>query len=222
MALFTAKSQALQAPAAPNLPLAPMESPDRLYLDQLNNVLRLYFTQMSSIVSTVAGDEGGQYLSFPFGSFYDSTTQTAAATSTAYAVKFGTTDLTNSVVVQTDGSNLTKVVVDESGIYNFAFSLQLQKASANKKDAWIWPRINGVDVPNSATKVTLSGSGAAVVAAWNFFLSLTAGDYVQLMWAVEDTGIQILYEGATAFCPAIPSAILTVNFISFIPANPSA
>ena len=211
----------INAPAAPNLPLAP-EAYNRPYADQLNNTLRLYFNQMSNVLNLVVGNEGGQYLSFPYGAFQDNTTQTAAATSTAYAVIWGETDTSNSVVVATDGTNLTRVTVDETGLYNFAFSLQLVKASANSKNAWIWPRINGVDVPKSATKVTLAGNSAAVVAAWNFFLNLTANDYVQLMWAVEDTDIQILHEAATAFCPEIPSAILTVNFISVPPANASA
>ena len=211
----------INGPAAPNLPLAP-DTYNRPYADQLNNTLRLYFNQMSNVLNLVVGNEGGQYLSFPYGAFQDNTTQTAAATSTPYAVKWGETDTSNSVTVATDGANLTRVTVDETGLYNFAFSLQLVKSSANSKNAWIWPRINGVDVPKSATKVTLAGNSAAVVAAWNFFLNLTANDYVQLMWAVEDTGIQILHEAATAFCPEIPSAILTVNFISVPPANASA
>jgi hypothetical protein len=181
----------------------------------------LYFNQLQGTLSTLVGNEGGQYLSFPYGSFYDVTTQTAASINTGYPIKFGTTATTNSVVVQSDGANLTKIEVDETGIYNFAFSLQLQKASANKKDVWVWFRINGVDVPNSATKVSLAGSSAASVAAWNFFMNLTALDYVQLMWAVEDTGIQILYEAATVFAPAIPSSILTVNFVSIPPTNSS-
>lgn len=209
------------APKAPNLPLA-TETYQRQYMDQLNNVQRLYYNQVSNVLALLTGNEGGQYLSFPYGSFYDTTTQTAVATSTAYPVKFGTTDISNSVTIASDGTNLTRITVDESGVYNFAFSLQLIKSSANSKNAWIWPRINGVDVPNSATKVTLGGNSAAVVAAWNFFLDLTAADYVQIMWAVEDTGIEILYETATAFCPAIPSSILTVNFISVPPTNTSA
>ena len=126
------------------------------------------------------------------------------------------------MVVEADVAlNLTKVVVDETGVYNFAFSLQFQKTTANAKSVWVWPRVNGDDVLKSATKITLSGNSAAAVAAWNFFLSLTAGDYFQLMWAVEDTGIQILHEAATGFCPEIPSAILTVNFISLPPTNSS-
>jgi hypothetical protein len=211
----------LLTPAQPRMPVAPVEYSQR-YGDDLTNVLRLYFTQLQNVFSAITGNEGGQYLSFPYGSFLDTTTQTAAVINTAYPIKFNTTSLSNSVVVQNDGSsNPTKLVVDETGVYNFAFSLQLQKASASKKDVWLWPRINGVDVPNSATKVSLAGSSAASVAAWNFFLNLTSKDYVQLMWAVEDTGIQILYEAATAFAPAIPSVILTANFISLPPTNSS-
>ena len=183
----------INAPAAPNLPLAP-EAYNRPYADQLNNTLRLYFNQMSNVLNLVVGNEGGQYLSFPYGAFQDNTTQTAAATSTAYAVIWGETDTSNSVVVATDGTNLTRVTVDETGLYNFAFSLQLVKASANSKNAWIWPRINGVDVPKSATKVTLAGSSAAAVAAWNFFVSVNDGDYLELYWMPSGSGVQLLSE----------------------------
>lgn len=208
----------LRAPSVPVLPHASVEYAQQ-YQDQHNGVLRLYFNQLNNVVSTLVGNEGGQYLSFPYGAFQDNTTQTAAAINTPYAVIWGETDYTNSVTVVTDGSHLTRVKVDETGIYNFAFSLQLQKASSSAKNVWVWPRINGANVPKSATKITLVGNSAATVAAWNFFLGLTAGDYVQLMWAVDDTGIQILHESATAFCPEIPSAILTVNFVSIPPAS---
>lgn len=207
----------INPPKAPNLPLAP-NAYERQYADQTNNALRLYFNRLDNAIGLLVGNEGGQYLSFPYGAFQDNTTQTAAVINTPYAVILGTTDYSNSVRVVTDGTNLTRITVDETGIYNMAFSLQLQKTTATAKNAWIWPRVNGVDVPDSATKVTLQGSSAAVVAAWNFFLSLTAGDYVQLMWAVNDTDITILHESATAFCPEIPSAILTMNFVSLPPA----
>ena len=211
----------LNAPQITNLQFA-TPTYERQYVDQLNNSFRLYFKNMTNIVSTLIGNEGGQYLSFPYGAFQDNTTQTAAATSTAYAVKLGTTDFTNSVVVKNDPSgNPTYIVVDETGVYNLAFSLQLQKTTANKKSAWIWIRVNGTDVADSATRVALQGNSAELVAAWNFFLNLEANDYVQLMWAVEDTGITILHEAATAFCPAIPSVILTMNFISVPPTNSS-
>ena len=209
----------LIAPKPPNLPLAVAQY-DRQYQDQLNNILRLYFNQTSGTLASIVGNEGGQYLSFPYGAFLDTTTQSAVATSTPYAVTFNTTTSTNSVRV--DPNVTSHLIVDEEGLYNFAFSLQLVKTTASTGFVWVWPRINGVDVANSATKVTLAGSNAAAVAAWNFFLLLNAEDYVQLMWAVDDTHSNILYEAATGFCPAIPSAIMTVNFVSVPPTNASA
>lgn len=212
----------LQAPQAPNLPLATVEY-DQQYQDQLNNILRLYFNRLSGVVTTIVGNEGGQYLSSPYGTFYDTTEQTAAAINTPYAVEFNTTDLTNSVTVRNDLSgNPTELVVDEGGIYNFMFSLELAKSSASAGDVWIWYRVNGNDAPNSATKITLSGSAAAAVASWNFFVDMQAGDYFQLMWAVDNTNSKIIYQAATAFCPAVPSVIMTVNFVSVPPSNQSA
>lgn len=206
----------INPPKAPNLPLAP-NTYERQYGDQVNNALRLYFNRLDNAIGLIVGNEGGQYLSFPYGAFQDNTNQTAAAIDTPYAVILGTTDYSNSVRVVTDGTHLTRITVDETGIYNMAFSLQFQKTSSNAKNVWVWPRVNGVDVPDSATKLTLQGSSAAAVAAWNFFLNLTANDYVQLMWAVNDTDIVILHESATGFCPEIPSAILTMNFVSAPP-----
>lgn len=209
----------LIAPAAPNLPLAPTDYTSG-YQDALTNVLRLYFNQISNTLQSLVGNEGGQYLSFPYGAFYDTTTQAAAVANTPYAVAFNSTTSSNSVRIS--AADTSKLVVDEIGLYNFAFSLQLVKSSASAGYVYVWARVNGADVPNSATKVHLSGSNAAAVAAWNFFVALQAGDSFQLMWAADNTSSSILAEAATAFCPAIPSAILTVNFVSLQPTNTSA
>lgn len=99
------------------------------------------------------------------------------------------------------------------GYFNFQFSLQLSKASGGAAYAWIWPRINGVDVPDSNTKVAIQGTTAELVAAWNFVLPLNANDKFQLMWATDD-GVTLLKEAANAFSPAIPSAILSATFVS--------
>jgi hypothetical protein len=89
--------------------------------------------------------------------------------------------------------------------------LQLVKASSSSKHVYIWYRVNGVNAANSATKVTLAGSDAAVVAAWNFVVELNAGDYFELVWSTDDTGCQIVALGASAPVPAVPSVILTVT-----------
>jgi hypothetical protein len=105
----------------------------------------------------------------------------------------------------------TRLTVAADGVYNFQFSAQLDKTSSSKKDVWIWARINDVDVPDSATKITLAGSSAATVAAWNFVYQLSASDYFELMWATDDVDCYMPSEPASAFVPSIPAIIMTVT-----------
>lgn len=150
-----------------------------------------------------------EHVDFPrYGTFYDTTTQTAAAINTAYPVTYNATDLTRGVYI---GSPTSRIYVDRPGIYNFQFSLQLNKTSASAKSVWIWARINGVDQTNSATKVTLAGTSAAAVAAWNFVYSMAAGSYFELVWSTDDTGCQITAAPAVSPYPAVPSVIMTVT-----------
>lgn len=146
--------------------------------------------------------------SLRYGTFHDTTDQSAVSPNTAYAITFDTTDLSAGVF---RGTPTSRIYVDRPGAYNFQFSAQVASTSAAAKTVYFWPRKNGVDVVNSATKLTLSGSGVAYVAAWNFVLRMNAGDYFQLMWATSDINVQILADPATAFCPSIPSAVLTVS-----------
>jgi hypothetical protein len=104
----------------------------------------------------------------------------------------------------------SRLTVSADGVYNFQFSCQLDKTSATAKSLYIWPRINDVDVTNSATEVTLAGSNAATVAAWNFVYNLSANSYFELMWSAEDTGCIMPASAAAAPVPAIPAIIMTV------------
>jgi hypothetical protein len=70
-----------------------------------------------------------------------------------------------------------------------------------------------VNVPDSATKITLAGASNAYVASWNFVVSLTAGDYFELYWQTTNTNVSILAATASGHIPAIPSVILTVTSI---------
>jgi len=195
---------------APRLPSAPVEY-NAQYQEQFMNILRLYFNQLDNLTGVLIGDNGGRFLRLPYGSFSDSTTQTAAATGTAYAVTFNTTEYSNGVAVSTPTS---RILITDPGYYNFQFSLQLDKSSGATGHTYIWPRINGTNVPRSASEVAIQGAAAENIAAWNFVLEMQAGQYFELMWSVDDTNIQIKAVAAAAPVPAIPSAILTVTFVS--------
>ena len=76
----------LRFPAAPNLPLAPQQW-DARYQEQLNNVLRLYFNQLSGLLQELGSDQGGYHISFPSGAFHQdgNTTLTSAMTNVSTA-----------------------------------------------------------------------------------------------------------------------------------------
>lgn len=146
-----------------------------------------------------------------FGSFYDTTTQTAAVINTAYEVTFNTT-VTSFAINR--GTPSSRIYVPDTSVYDVQFSLQVDKTSGGAGLIYVWPRIDGVDVPDSASRARIKDNNDETVLAWNFMLDMQGGSYFELMWAVDSTSIQLLAEPATAFCPGIPSAILTVSEVS--------
>ena len=143
-----------------------------------------------------------------YGSFYDTTDQTAAVINTAYGMTFNSTDLSRGVYI---GSPTSRVYVDTANVYNIQFSAQLINAAGGAHNAWIWLRKNGTDVTNSATVLRVEGNNTEAVAAWNFLLAMNAGDYFELMWEVSDVSLTLHADAASAVHPAIPSVILTVT-----------
>jgi hypothetical protein len=143
-----------------------------------------------------------------YGSFYDTTTQTAAAINTAYAMTFNTSDLSYGV---TRGTPTSRIYVDTPNVYNVQFSAQLDMTSGGTALVWIWLRKNGVNVPDSAGQTRIQGNDSEILAAWNYLVQLNAGDYVEIMWEVDNTAVIILAEAASAVHPSVPSVILTVT-----------
>ena len=151
-----------------------------------------------------------------YGSFYSTTTFTPLAINTAYALTC------NGTYARADGSALTygvyigtptsRIYVDNTATYNFQFSAQIKNTAGGTKRVYIWPRVNGVNVADSATEITLTGtSNDASVAAWNFVLNLQAGDYFELIYSADSTSVSFPYVAASSPVPAIPSVIMTVT-----------
>jgi hypothetical protein len=189
----------------PNLPVAPTDYQVR-YQDQLTNILRLFFSQIANRVNSPTAHA----------SYFDTTTQTNPV---ADAVNLFTY---NSVVTQQAvirGVPTSRIFVAQTGIYNFQFSAQLDKTGGSASAVYIWPRINGVNLPDSATKIVIDGPNNEIVAAWNFVLVLEANDYFELAWQSSDTNVVIPYVAATGNIPAIPSIIMTVTWVSNYESN---
>ena len=142
-----------------------------------------------------------------YGSFYDTTTQLGTTINTAKAITFNTTDLSNGVYI---GSPTSRIYVDTPGIYNYDMSFQLDKTSGGVGNFFIWFRLNGVDVANSASYIQIQGNNAEIFSSLNYFFDLNAGDYVEIMFSVSDLSVELAAFAAAAPVPAIPSIILTV------------
>jgi hypothetical protein len=184
----------------PNLPVA-LRQYDQRGMEQFNNVLRLYFNQVSNRINAPT----------PHASYFDTTTQTNPVANTVNLFTF------NSVVSDyevTRGTPTSKIYVANTGVYNFQFSAQLDKSGGSASAVYIWPRINGVNVPDSNTKIVIDGPNNEIVAAWNFVLVMEANDYFELAWESADTDVIIPYVAATNNRPAIPSIILSVVWVS--------
>ena len=143
-----------------------------------------------------------------YGSFYDTTTQIATVINTATAITFNTTDLSNGVFI---GSPASRIVVDSEGIYNFDTSFQIDKTSGGVAEFYFWFRLNGVDVPDSASQIRIQGNNAEIFSSLNYFFDLKANDYIELIFSVSDLSVELKSFVAGAPVPSIPSIILTVN-----------
>lgn len=187
---------------APNLPLAPTEYQQR-YQDQLNNVLRLYFDQVDNFVNGPR----------PYGVFYDTTTQTNPVADTENLVTYNTIAESHGVTVD-NGAPDSKIYVAQAGVYNFQFSVQLDKTGGGASAVYIWFKYNGSSIADSATKIVIDGPNAEVVPAWNYMLSMRQNDYFQLAWSSPDTNVVLAAAAASAPVPAIPSVIMTVSWVS--------
>jgi len=135
-----------------------------------------------------------------------STDQTAALINTAYALTF-TQDLAEGI---TSGTPASRLVVDEAGQYSVTYSMQMASTSASTVRMWFWVRINGTDIPKSAMENTLHQNGSTLVVTKSSILQLSAGDYIEVMWATNSTNGYLEAVAATAFAPATPSATISM------------
>lgn len=170
-----------------------------------------------SLIFFVPVTDAAEADSAPYGAFQDSTDQTAANTTTAYAVTLNTTDYSNGVYL----SNSSRMNVRNYGVYNIQFSIQFKNTTNDTQDADVWFRKNGTDVSASNSRFSLparksSGDPSHLIAALNFFLELQASDYVEIMWRVSDVGVSIEHYGTSTSPtrPSVPSVIATMQYIA--------
>lgn len=159
-----------------------------------------------------------------WGLFFDTTTQTAANTTTAYPVNFNNTDPASTGVSIVSSNQITFAL---GGTFNLQYSLQAVNADTQIHEVNVWIRKNGVDIADTNSRYAITSSHGGVdgytILAINYVLQLAAGDYIQLMWQPESTQVTIstLPAGTTPTTPVAPGAIFTATQVTYTQLGPT-
>jgi hypothetical protein len=145
-----------------------------------------------------------------YGEFTKTSDQSPAVINTAYALTFDNSDISEGISI---GSPASRIVVVQSGLYQFDATVQISSSSSSAKTVWLWFRKNGTDVANSARLVTININNGYTAVSMSEFFSLAANDRIEIMFAANDTAITVDNVAATAFAPAAPAVVLAVSQI---------
>lgn len=218
----------LNGSKSPALPFAPVQY-DRQYQDTLNNILRQYFNTLDNVTGQLLADAGGHFLRFPHVAAQDTTNQYAAATNKETKVLWNQLDSGLSFTLNPNST----ATPEHTGVYKIDYSLQIFNTDSQIHEAYVWLKVNGVNVPGSTSIFSVpnrhGGVDGALVGYSSVTFTVTGGDEVSLWWATNlaatsggGTGIYLHASPAqtigtppnTADIPAIPSAIGSIVFVS--------
>lgn len=133
--------------------------------------------------------------------------QTAATVNTPYALTY-TPSVADNIA---NGTPASRIVFDEAGQYMVSFSAQIASTSSSTVNFWFWPRINGTDVAGSSMENALHQNGAVLVVSRSAIFEISAGDYLEAMWAVDVASGFLSANAATAFAPAAPASTIAIT-----------
>ena len=210
MTLIVTSQQQLVRITPPRLPAAPTEYEQR-YHDQFADILRLYFNRLESVLGQL------NTLSVPYGAFSSDQDQTTTA-NVATLMTLNTTDFNNGVSISS-----SKITVATAGIYNLQFSAQFVNTDPNIQDVYIWLKQSGVNISGSTGFVSIpsrhGGTDGHAIVGWNYFLSMTAGQYIEIYWSVPNAAVSIQHLAAsgTPTKPSTQSVVATMTFVSALP-----
>lgn len=215
----------LQTVAPPALPLAPKDYEQR-YIDQLNNVLRLYFNQQQNFESVLLSASGGGAVSTPHIAAQHNAVQYATGNSIPTVVQWDTLDSARSFTLYPAGY----ATPDYDGVYKIDYSLEFANTDNAQEDVVVWLRIDGVDVPGSSSKFTVPARKSAgvygyVVAYSSITFPIFSGQTIELIWGTPAAynpvgpvdGIYMYYQAAQTTpmpYPFVPSAVGAITFVS--------
>jgi hypothetical protein len=152
---------------------------------------------------------------YPYGTFEERADITFATANTPQVLDLSESEYT---VGMSLASN--RITVSYAGVYDLDVSALFVNTAVQIHEAYIWVRVNGTDVPHSATKFSVIESHGGVDGYMpinvNHPLELDANDYVEVVASVDNTGIYLenYVAQTTPFVrPAIPALMVNLQMI---------
>ena len=138
----------------------------------------------------------------------DQTGSTSAAT--AFTMDTGTTGTGISVV---SGSRIT---FTNAGTYMLTPSVQFANSASTNYTATVWFRKNGTDIANSASIISVPkvADGGATLCTVALIDTVTAGQYIEIMFLIQNAAVTADATAVGAVAPAVPSVLVPVTRIA--------
>lgn len=236
---------ALEKFRASPLPIPGLEY-DQQYMLQLIRVIGLYFNQLDSLTPNQAqsyrADQfiGGQYrgtdfiggffkglgngMEVPYAMLMSDQDQTSAGITSENLLTYDTPVYESGIYVE-DSSRLR---FQYAGQYLITVNCQFTNRGNTTAEFEIWAKNSGVNYPLSNTRFDIPARKS--VGVWSHQVAVINGiftvsdpetDYLEIAWWSDSTDVFVEHyaAGTSPTRPAIPSVILTANFISALPAS---
>lgn len=172
---------------------------------------------IDSVIVTIPYSDAAENDAAPYGCFTNNTDQTAPSVGSTAVVVYDSTEEASGVYL----ASSSKLYVRNYGVYNVQFSLQLVNLANTAEYADVWFRVNGTDVPRSASRFDLparksAGVPSHTIGTVNLCVEMQAGDYIEIAGTTSstDVGLESYVADAVIPRPAIPAAIVTVQHIA--------
>lgn len=172
---------------------------------------------IDSTIILIPSSDAAETDAAPYGCFTNNTDQLSPSVGSTAVIVYDSTEEASGIYL----ASSSRLYVRNYGIYNVQFSIQLVNNANTIEYADVWFRVNGTDVPRSASRFDIparksAGVPSHVIGTVNTFIEMQAGDYVEIAGTTSSTDISLEHYDADVVIPrpAIPSAIVTVQYIA--------
>lgn len=176
-----------------------------------SSVLTPYDLSVSSItgLQTINGKD-----IYTFGEFLTTSNVTVTNSNTPTVIPFDTNTVGNQVALSSGA-----IQVAQQGLYKYNVSIQLDKSGGGTSFCDFWVRVNGNDIANTGSQITVQGNTGETLANCFYYLTLNANDTVESVFASDDNTMTATYfpawvtPGDPYDRPAIPAVIASIELL---------